>query len=183
MSKRSERARRRAAKQRNQRLLVGGIIVVALVVIGYFAFTAIQNNSRAGNSGQATTTNSGLQATNSTGSSGQATTTSSGLQIIDEVVGTGQEAKSGDTISVNYTGWLADGTKFDSSYDRNQPFDFVLGAGNVIKGWDEGVVGMKVGGKRKLIIPPDLAYGAGGYPPTIPPNATLTFEVELVAIK
>ncbi|MEJ2598726.1 MAG: FKBP-type peptidyl-prolyl cis-trans isomerase [Anaerolineales bacterium] len=164
MSKRSERARRRAAKQRNQRLLVGGILVLVLIVIGYFAFNAIQNNNRAGNNGQATTT-------------------SSGLQIIDEVVGTGQAAKSGDTVSVNYTGWLADGTKFDSSYDRNQPFDFVLGAGKVIKGWDEGVAGMKVGGKRKLVIPPDLAYGASGFPPTIPPNATLTFEVELVAIK
>jgi FKBP-type peptidyl-prolyl cis-trans isomerase len=164
MSNRSERAKRRAAKQRNQRLLIGGIILVVLVVIGYFAFTALQNR-------------------NNTSSSGQATTTSSGLQVTDEVVGTGQEAKTGDTVSVNYTGWLADGTKFDSSYDRNQTFDFTLGAGNVIKGWDEGVVGMKVGGKRKLIIPPDLAYGASGYPPVIPANATLTFEVELVAIK
>jgi FKBP-type peptidyl-prolyl cis-trans isomerase FkpA len=183
MSKRSERARRRAAKQRNQRLLIGGIIVLALIVIGYFAFTAIQNNNRAGNSAQATTTSSGLQATNGATGSGQATTTSSGLQVIDEEIGTGQEAKPGDTVSVNYTGWLANGEKFDSSYDRNQAFDFVLGAGNVIKGWDEGVAGMKVGGKRKLIIPPDLAYGANGYPPVIPPNATLTFEVELVAIK
>jgi FKBP-type peptidyl-prolyl cis-trans isomerase len=164
MSNRSERAKRRAAKQRNQRLLIGGIILVVLIVIGYFAFTALQNR-------------------NTASSSGQATTTSSGLQVIDEVVGTGQEAKTGDTVSVNYTGWLADGTKFDSSYDRNQALDFTLGAGNVIKGWDEGVVGMKVGGKRKLIIPPDLAYGASGYPPVIPANATLTFEVELVAIK
>jgi FKBP-type peptidyl-prolyl cis-trans isomerase FkpA len=162
MSNRSERAKRRAAKQRNQRLLIGGIILIVLAVIGYFAFTALQNKNS---------------------SSGQATTTSSGLQVIDEAVGSGQEAKTGDTVSVNYTGWLADGTKFDSSYDRNQTFDFTLGAGNVIKGWDEGVVGMKVGGKRKLIIPPDLAYGASGYPPVIPANATLTFEIELVAIK
>jgi FKBP-type peptidyl-prolyl cis-trans isomerase len=168
MSNRSERARRRAAKQRNRRLLIGGIILVVLVVIGYFAFTALQNKNNT---------------IGSTSSSGQATTTSSGLQVIDEVVGSGQEAKTGNTVSVNYTGWLADGTKFDSSYDRNQAFDFTLGAGNVIKGWDEGVVGMKVGGKRKLIIPPDLAYGASGYPPVIPANATLTFEVELVAIK
>jgi FKBP-type peptidyl-prolyl cis-trans isomerase len=165
MSNRSERARRRAAKQRNQRLLIGGIVLVVVVLIGYFAFTALQNRN------------------NTSGGSGQATTTSSGMQIIDEVVGTGQEAKTGDTVSVNYTGWLADGTKFDSSYDRNQTFDFTLGAGNVIKGWDEGVVGMKVGGKRKLIIPPDLGYGASGFPPVIPANATLTFEVELVAIK
>jgi FKBP-type peptidyl-prolyl cis-trans isomerase len=166
MSNRSERARRRAAKQRNRRLLIGGIILVVLVAIGYFAITALQNKNNASSS-----------------SSGQATTTSSGLQVIDEVVGSGQEAKTGDTVSVNYTGWLADGTKFDSSYDRNQTFDFTLGAGNVIKGWDEGVVGMKVGGKRKLIIPPDLAYGATGYAPVIPANATLTFEIELVAIK
>jgi FKBP-type peptidyl-prolyl cis-trans isomerase len=166
MSNRSERARRRAAKQRNRRLLIGGIILVVLVAIGYFAITALQNKNNASSS-----------------SSGQATTTSSGLQVIDEVVGNGQEAKTGDTVSVNYTGWLADGTKFDSSYDRNQTFDFTLGAGNVIKGWDEGVVGMKVGGKRKLIIPPDLAYGATGYAPVIPANATLTFEIELVAIK
>jgi FKBP-type peptidyl-prolyl cis-trans isomerase FkpA len=166
MSNRSERARRRAAKQRNRRLLIGGIILVVLVVIGYFAFTALQNKNNTSSS-----------------SSGQATTTSSGLQVIDEVVGSGQEAKTGDNVSVNYTGWLADGTKFDSSYDRNQAFDFTLGAGNVIKGWDEGVVGMKVGGKRKLIIPPDLAYGASGYPPVIPTNATLTFEIDLVAIK
>jgi FKBP-type peptidyl-prolyl cis-trans isomerase len=165
MSNRSERARRRAAKQRNQRLLIGGIVLVVVVLIGYFAFTALQNRN------------------NTSGGSGQATTTSSGMQIIDEVVGTGQEAKTGDTVSVNYTGWLADGTKFDSSYDRNQTFDFTLGSGNVIKGWDEGVVGMKVGGKRKLIIPPDLGYGASGFPPVIPANATLTFEVELVAIK
>jgi FKBP-type peptidyl-prolyl cis-trans isomerase FkpA len=176
MSNRSERARRRAAKQRNQRLLIGGVILVVLVVIGYFAFTALQKNNN-------TASSSGLQATNGVAAGGQATTTSSGLQITDEVVGTGQEAKTGDNVSVNYTGWLADGTKFDSSYDRNQAFDFVLGAGNVIKGWDEGVVGMKVGGKRKLIIPPDLGYGASGYPPVIPANATLTFEVELVAIK
>ncbi len=167
MSNRSERAKRRAAKQRNQRLLIGGIILVVLVVIGYFALTALQNRN----------------STSSSTGSGQATTSSSGLQMIDEVVGSGQEAKTGDTVSVNYTGWLADGTKFDSSYDRNQAFDFTLGAGDVIKGWDEGVVGMKVGGKRKLVIPPDLAYGAGGYPPVIPANATLTFEVDLVAIK
>jgi FKBP-type peptidyl-prolyl cis-trans isomerase FkpA len=169
MSNRSERAKRRAAKQRNQRLLIGGIILVVLAVIGYFAFTALQNNNSTSSS--------------SSSSSGQATTTSSGLQVIDEVVGSGQEAKTGDMVSVNYTGWLADGTKFDSSYDRNQAFDFTLGAGDVIQGWDEGVVGMKVGGKRKLIIPPDLAYGATGYPPMIPANATLTFEVELVSIK
>lgn len=105
-----------------------------------------------------------------------------GLVIKDEVVGKGPAAKSGDTVTVNYTGWLTDGTKFDSSLDRNQPFTFPLGAGQVIPGWDQGVAGMKVGGKRKLTIPPELGYGAQGAGGTIPPNATLVFEVELLKI-
>ena len=109
-------------------------------------------------------------------------TTPSGLQYMDEVVGTGQEAKKGDMVSVHYTGTLKDGKKFDSSKDRGRPFSFPLGAGRVIKGWDEGVAGMKVGGKRKLIIPANLAYGPQGMPPVIPPNAELTFEVELLQV-
>jgi FKBP-type peptidyl-prolyl cis-trans isomerase len=96
--------------------------------------------------------------------------------------GTGAMAKAGDRVSVHYVGTLTDGTKFDSSRDRNQPFQFVLGQGQVIKGWDEGVAGMKVGEKRKLTIPPAMAYGAQGRPPKIPPNSTLVFEVELLAI-
>ena len=104
------------------------------------------------------------------------------LVIEDIVVGTGAEAKSGDTVTVHYTGWLTDGTKFDSSVDAGQPFQFPLGQGYVIQGWDEGVAGMKVGGKRKLIIPPDMGYGATGAGGVIPPNATLVFEVELVSI-
>ena len=111
------------------------------------------------------------------------TTTNSGLQYDDETVGTGKEAKSGDTVDVHYTGWLKDGKKFDSSKDRGQPFSFQLGAGRVIKGWDEGVAGMKEGGKRKLVIPAELAYGARGAPGAIPPNAELTFEVELLKVK
>ncbi len=110
------------------------------------------------------------------------TTTADGLKYMDETVGSGQEAKTGDTVMVNYVGTLENGTKFDSSYDRNTPFTTRIGVGQVIKGWDEGIVGMKVGGKRKLIIPPDLGYGsqpAG----SIPPNSTLIFEVELLSVK
>jgi len=104
------------------------------------------------------------------------------LQTTDLVVGMGSEAKDGDTVSVNYIGTLEDGTKFDSSYDRNQPFSFTIGAGNVIQGWDQGIPGMKEGGKRKLVIPYQLAYGEEGRPPQIPPKATLIFEVQLLKI-
>lgn len=110
-------------------------------------------------------------------------TLAGGLKIEDMAVGTGVEAMVGNTVSVHYTGWLTNGTKFDSSYDHGGPFSFPLGAQQVIKGWDEGVVGMKVGGKRKLTIPPELGYGSadvgGGL---IPPNSTLIFEVELLAV-
>ena len=104
------------------------------------------------------------------------------LEMEDLVVGEGAEATAGNTVSVHYTGTLTDGSKFDSSHDRNRPFDFKLGAGMVIQGWDQGVAGMKVGGKRKLTIPPDLGYGARGFPPVIPPNSTLVFEVELLNV-
>jgi len=110
-------------------------------------------------------------------------TTPSGLQYVDLVKGNGRVAQAGETVVVHYTGWLKDGTKFDSSKDRKKPFNFQLGAGRVIKGWDEGVVGMKIGGTRKLIIPPDLGYGARGAGQAIPPNATLTFEVELLDLR
>ncbi|MGH9677496.1 MAG: FKBP-type peptidyl-prolyl cis-trans isomerase [Candidatus Acidiferrum sp.] len=110
-------------------------------------------------------------------------TTKSGLKYIDEKVGDGAEAKKGDMVTVHYTGWLKAGKKFDSSKGANRPFDFKLGAGQVIKGWDEGVAGMKIGGKRKLIIPSELAYGKKGYPGAIPPDAELTFEVELLKVR
>ncbi|HEY2386047.1 MAG TPA: FKBP-type peptidyl-prolyl cis-trans isomerase [Candidatus Binatia bacterium] len=110
-------------------------------------------------------------------------TTTGGVQYVDEKSGDGAEAQKGQLVTVHYTGWLADGTKFDSSHDRKQPFKFKLGQGQVIKGWDEGVAGMKVGGIRKLTIPPDLGYGARGFGRAIPPNATLTFEVELLAVQ
>jgi len=105
-----------------------------------------------------------------------------GVEKQDLVVGTGPEAKKGDRVSVHYTGYLLDGTKFDSSLDRGTPFDFVIGQRQVIEGWDEGVVGMRKGGKRKLKIPPHLAYGLTGSPPKIGPDATLLFEIEMLEI-
>jgi FKBP-type peptidyl-prolyl cis-trans isomerase len=117
------------------------------------------------------------------GKASEVVTTESGLRYVDLVVGTGRQAELGNTASVHYTGWLADGTKFDSSRDRNEPFSFRIGAGRVIKGWEEGIGGMKVSGKRKLIIPPELAYGSRGAGNVIPPNATLTFEIELLDLR
>lgn len=110
-------------------------------------------------------------------------TTASGLQITVIEVGTGDKAEAGKTAVVHYTGWLLDGTKFDSSVDRGTPFEFLIGRGRVIQGWDEGVASMSVGGKRELIIPPDLAYGDRGAGGVIPPGATLRFEVELLDLK
>lgn len=110
------------------------------------------------------------------------TTTASGLIIEELVVGEGAEAAAGQHVTVHYTGWLTDGRKFDSSKDRNDPFAFALGARHVIAGWDEGVQGMKIGGTRKLTIPPELGYGARGAGGVIPPNATLVFEVELLGL-
>lgn len=110
-------------------------------------------------------------------------TTPSGLQYTDLKKGTGREAHVGETAIVHYTGWLTDGTKFDSSRDRGEPFGFRLGAGRVIKGWDEGVEGMRIGGMRKLTIPPQLGYGPSGAAGVIPPNATLVFEVELLDLR
>jgi FKBP-type peptidyl-prolyl cis-trans isomerase len=111
------------------------------------------------------------------------TKTPSGLRYQDVALGEGKAATAGGMVRVHYTGWLPNGEKFDSSRDRNEPFEFSLGAGQVIAGWDEGVAGMKVGGKRKLVIPPDLAYGTAGAPPDIPPGATLVFEVELLDVR
>ncbi len=130
----------------------------------------------------------GLTLSMAAGAVGQSTmtTTDSGLQYIDQEVGDGTEAVAGVTVLVHYTGWLwvdgARGDKFDSSLDRGQSFQFDLGAGSVIGGWDEGVAGMRVGGKRELIIPPDLGYGSRGAGGVIPPNATLNFEVELLNV-
>ena len=106
----------------------------------------------------------------------------SGLEIEDQIVGDGDEATAGQTVEVHYTGWLTDGTKFDSSHDRNETFSFKLGGGQVIAGWDQGVAGMKIGGSRKLTIPPELGYGERGAGGVIPPNATLVFKVELIGL-
>src|SRR4051794_37353095 len=126
-------------------------------------------------------------ASNAIAQTGKTMTTPSGLQITDTKVGTGATPKSGQTAVVHYTGWLyengAKGKKFDSSVDRGKPFEFPVGAHRVIAGWDEGVATMKVGGKRTLLIPPQLGYGAGGAGSAIPPNATLIFEVELLGVK
>ena len=152
--------------------LVAGLGLVATVAVA------------CGDDGEETPATSGTQAAvGSPAASEEATVTASGLQIIDLKVGSGASPQTGQTVVVHYTGWLADGTKFDSSVDRGQPFQFVIGTGQVIKGWDEGVATMKVGGKRRLIIPPELGYGAGGYPPIIPANAQLVFEVELLEIR
>jgi peptidylprolyl isomerase len=114
---------------------------------------------------------------------GSEITTASGLKYVDRVVGTGASPSTGNEVTVHYTGTLENGKKFDSSVDRGQPFTFQIGTGGVIKGWDEGVMSMKVGGKRKLIIPSNLGYGARGAGADIPPNATLIFEVELLEVK
>ncbi len=155
-------------------------LVVILIVLGVFAIALksikIDNNKV---SQTASPTASAENTMNPT----QTSTPSAGLKIEDEKVGTGDEAVAGKKVTVNYLGTLTDGKKFDSSYDRNEPFTFNLGAGEVIKGWDEGVAGMKVGGKRKLTISPELGYGAAGAPPVIPSNATLVFEVELLKVE
>jgi FKBP-type peptidyl-prolyl cis-trans isomerase len=114
---------------------------------------------------------------------GDGVRTASGLQYWDITVGTGDVAKDGSHVKVHYTGWLTTGKKFDSSVDAHRPFEFTVGKGEVIKGWDEGVTGMKVGGKRQLRIPPELAYGEHGYPGVIPSNATLIFDVQLLGVR
>lgn len=117
-----------------------------------------------------------------TAAQGQEVSLPGGLKYVDLKVGDGDIAEAGMKATVHYTGWLTDGTKFDSSVDRGTPFSFTIGEGRVIRGWDEGVKGMRIGGKRHLTIPPEMGYGAGGSPPAIPPNATLVFDVELLGL-
>jgi FKBP-type peptidyl-prolyl cis-trans isomerase FkpA len=165
------REKRRATRRRNLILILGIPAILIVIGGGYFIDRFLYQPQ--------TEEVTGPPAIDS---SIQTVTTDSGLQYQDIVVGTGAEAQPGSTVSVHYTGWLTDGTKFDSSVDRNKPIVFPLGVGRVIRGWDEGVSGMKVGGKRRLTIPADLAYGEQGSAPVIPPNAVLIFDVELLDV-
>ncbi len=166
--------------------LACGLALAALLCAGCQQNTETSTTSASSSTAGTTTPAGAGGVTPGAGISGPAaaaTTTASGLKIEELAAGTGAVAEKGKRVSVHYTGWLTDGAKFDSSVDRGQPFDFTLGAGEVIPGWDEGVAGMHVGGKRRLTIPPALAYGEAGRPPVIPPSATLVFEVELIDVK
>jgi FKBP-type peptidyl-prolyl cis-trans isomerase len=167
------------------------IFLVAIVAVGgYFIFKipspgteeSLQDPSLSDNIQSVDQSTLGAETTATSASSSTSINMNDKLEITDEVVGTGVEAVAGKNVTVNYSGTLTNGTKFDSSYDRNQPFTFKLGAGEVIAGWDQGVLGMKVGGKRKLVIPPSLGYGSADLG-TIPPNSTLVFEVELLKVE
>ena len=154
-----------------------GIFLVAVILVFGGLYLLNQNMP------QINLQNDSLQSTSAAQESANSQITGDDLKIEDIKVGEGQEVKSGDTVVIDYKGTLLDGKQFDSSYDRGQPFETQIGVGQVIRGWDLGVVGMKVGGKRKLTIPPELAYGERGAGADIPPNATLVFEVELKEIK
>ncbi|HEY6337878.1 MAG TPA: FKBP-type peptidyl-prolyl cis-trans isomerase [Candidatus Sulfotelmatobacter sp.] len=151
------------------------LIVIAMVVVAAIALWA-QTAAKKSAAGHPNT-NAPTKVT------GDGVKTDSGLQYWDIRVGNGQVAKEGSHVRVHYTGWLTTGKKFDSSVDAGKPFDFTIGNGEVIKGWEEGVSGMRVGGKRQLRIPPELAYGADGYPGSIPPNATLIFDIQLLGVQ
>ena len=169
---REKRRQERLARRNRNRIIYGVIAVVLVAALAYLIFNEQVNKP---------TTAEGIASGFSL--SDAAVTTASGLIYDDLVVGTGAAAKSGDTVNVTYTGYLTDGTVFDSNVDSGQPFEFQLGAGYVIPGWDEGLVGMQVGGSRLLVIPSNLAYGSTGSGGVIPANATLTFSVTLNGIK
>lgn len=168
-SLREQRRAARAAKLLRRRLILGAIIIVILGLIAYAVYVRIQKNQDE------------VPPTTKTNPAPETTATFQ-LFVEDIVVGNGPEVMEGDRISVHYVGKLDDGTIFDSSRERGKPFEFVLGTGEVIPGWDKGLVGMRVGGIRRLVIPPEMAYGSTGFGDVIPPNATLTFEIELLDI-
>lgn len=155
------------------------INIVSIFLILIFAFSSYLISSAHGEHKAVEKTKKEV---NKKGKEKNMITTKSGLRYIDENPGNGKSPSSGKTVKVHYTGWLENGTKFDSSVDRGEPFEFVIGVGQVIKGWDEGVLSMKIGGKRKLIIPSNLAYGSQGAGSAIPPNSTLIFDVELLGV-
>jgi len=174
---REERRAAHARQHRNRTILLV-VILVAVVALVAFAVYSLTSQGDNGQSSQNLDQNPAIADPNI-----ETISTVSGLQYQELAVGSGPAAQAGDTVAVHYTGWLTDGTKFDSSLDRGAPFEFTLGRGSVIKGWDEGVAGMQPGGKRKLIIPAELAYGERGTGGVIPPGAILVFDVELVEIK
>jgi len=149
----------------DRKLRIGAIILVAVLTVGLVTYVIFNRRGQAG------------------AAAGPEVTTASGLRYKDLVVGTGPSPQRGQTVTVNYTGTLEDGTKFDSSFDAGKPANFLIGVGRVIKGWDEGLMSMKVGGKRQLFVPSRLGYGAAGNGPKIPPNSDLVFEVELLGVK
>ncbi|MCY4443618.1 MAG: FKBP-type peptidyl-prolyl cis-trans isomerase [Proteobacteria bacterium] len=181
-------------KSRLTWLILTAVVVVAAIVIYFSVFSSSPQNTVTDQQNQQKTqpqtsetqptSNSSVTEYRSQSENTPSTSTltkgSSVLKKEDKVVGSGTEVKEGMSVSVHYRGTFADGTEFDSSYKRNQPFSFVVGKGSVIQGWDQGLLGMKVGGERTLVIPPELAYGAGGIPGAIPANATLTFEIKLM---
>jgi len=156
------------------------LAAIALAAVALIAQTATKKTATTSKTG---TAHRDAPATGPTKVTGPGTTTASGLQYWDIKPGTGTAVETGKTVEMEYTGWLTDGKKFDSNAGSGHPFTVHLGAGEVIKGWDEGIVGMKVGGKRQLKIPPALAYGEQGYPGAIPPNSTLIFDVKLLGVK
>jgi len=165
------------------RKVILSLIILCVLLIGCQSEKANKSSTTPTSSKPATNQPSATAPSTDIPSGGPEIATPSGLKYVDLVAGNGATPKPGQTAVVHYTGWLTDGKKFDSSVDRGTPFQFVLGQGRVIKGWDEGVSTMRVGGKRKLTIPPELGYGQRGAGGVIPPNATLIFEVELLEIK